>query len=182
MDQVVVHLSLNHASLPRVHVFLRDLQTGLAVSRIAAGDLNMGTKGFEKDSSKRYLNSSDKRSSTGVTALDTTTKSGRFGFFNPLKSKTGSHAVSEHKDPHSSQTHLQLQPDMGTEMSTFVSGGDGNSTSSAGQSKADDKEGLGNACDSYEVAAGLGNETTRVPAGRIKMEQTVEIFEDERKR
>ncbi|KAF2747897.1 hypothetical protein M011DRAFT_43160 [Sporormia fimetaria CBS 119925] len=38
MDQVVVHFSLNHATLPRINYFLRNLGSGLAVARIRGND------------------------------------------------------------------------------------------------------------------------------------------------
>ncbi|KAH8711967.1 hypothetical protein GQ44DRAFT_714188 [Phaeosphaeriaceae sp. PMI808] len=45
LDQVVVHLSINHATLPRVHIFLSNLQTGLLVTRLTTSAVNTNSKG-----------------------------------------------------------------------------------------------------------------------------------------
>ncbi|KAF2185563.1 hypothetical protein K469DRAFT_632088, partial [Zopfia rhizophila CBS 207.26] len=49
LDQVVVHLSINHATLPRVHGFLSNLQTGLLVTRLTATEVpNTNSKGSKR--------------------------------------------------------------------------------------------------------------------------------------
>jgi hypothetical protein len=48
LDQVIVHLSINHATLPRVHVFLSNLQTGLLVTRLATNAVNRNSKGSKR--------------------------------------------------------------------------------------------------------------------------------------
>ncbi|KAF2747795.1 hypothetical protein M011DRAFT_458211 [Sporormia fimetaria CBS 119925] len=59
MEQVVVHLSLNHATLPRINSFLRTLHTGAAASTIRAGTSH--TRGYGQVS--RPINISEPRKS-----------------------------------------------------------------------------------------------------------------------
>lgn len=90
LDQAVVHLSLNHASLPQIHIF-RNLQSGLAVSRITAAENSvLGT------ATKPTYVLSDSKSS--ITVTESATRSGRFSRLNPLRSKTGGDPVSQMKD------------------------------------------------------------------------------------
>ncbi|KAF2750889.1 hypothetical protein M011DRAFT_464696 [Sporormia fimetaria CBS 119925] len=157
MDQVVVHLSLNHASLPRVHTFLRNLQTGMAVSRVTGGGGDMSKVGTAQPSgSRRPLQ------------VVETGRSGRSGFFNALRSQPA-HSVSENQDAHSSETHLRLEPEHGTEMSTFVTVGDNDSTSSNSNTRWDEKGVVENRWDIQ------GPEQARVPPGHIKVLKSVEV-------
>lgn len=64
-------------------------------------------------------------------------------------------------------------------MSTFVTGGDGESTSSAGNLKADDKGRVGNSWE-YQAQGLFCKEGANVPAGHIKMTQTVEQSVEEK--
>lgn len=120
MDQVVAHLSLNHASLPRVHLFLRNLQTGMGASIITTND---PTGMLSNSYSQRLSNTK---------ALDVRTTQ-RPGFSNMFRSTSGREPVSMNNDGHCSEDELRLKPAYVTEMTTFVTGGDGDSTSSTAQ-------------------------------------------------
>lgn len=108
MDQVVVHLSLAQGALPRIHFFLGSLQTGMAISQITHTTTNHETS--RATETKRPINDM---------------------FRNAFYSSPGRRSVNLNSDAHGSKTHLRLQPEQGTEMSAFVSGGDNISTASS---------------------------------------------------
>lgn len=167
MDQVIIHLSLNHATLPRVHHFLGSLQTGLLVPRLIAGD---NVKLSSYGSGLKY--------GSGKTedGIQSGSKTGRSGFFRSMKQNGPRQSVSMHAEAHDSKTQLRLQPDHGNEMSTFVTAGDTESTSSAGNMKENDKGGVFESwagVNEIEVISSIPPQTTQ----GIMMQQTVEIRE-----
>lgn len=98
MDQLMVHLSLNHATLPRLNNFFSSLQTGLLNARLTAGG-DVMTASYSR---RRY--------GTGKS-------NSRSGLFGNMKLTRGS--VSMHVDPHGSKTQLRLHPHA-NEISAFV--------------------------------------------------------------
>jgi len=141
IDQVVVHLSINQATLPRVHVFLGNLQTGLLTTRITAKDRPKGTKGsrgpysgnssglhsFKKAiSSKNAASSSKPHSNSMLSGLFSSKRSSGYN------RKPGS--ISENP--------LNLHPENGIELSTSIyAGGDRPSTNgSDGNGKGHGRE------------------------------------------
>lgn len=167
MDQVILHLSLNHATLPRIHVFLSGLQTGLLVPRLTLAD-NVDVYTSPGTNIRRTAQVSQDDMQSG-------SRQPRSGFFSAFKPNTARHSVSLNDDAHGSKTQLKLHPEQGTEMSTFVTVGDGDSTSSAGNPKYDDNRRIDDAWrdhsvdGTYDTPPGLQNQTG------IKMTHTVEV-------
>lgn len=156
VDQIVVHVSLSHAALPRAYVFLESLQTGLLATRLTVGG-NLSSNQYNTK-----LKSNDECQSQ-ILNSSKATRPGIFSF----RSKTNRNSLGMMEDAHSSRTQLRLQPEHGTELSTFITAGDGDSTSSAGQSKGDVK---GQSHMGWE-----SNADSTVPKMLIKVEQTVDV-------
>lgn len=165
MDQAVVHVSLNHATLPRVHAFLANLQTGLLASRLTKdNNVTIGSYG----TGLNYGSAKTMNETQG-------SKVGKSGFFRSMRQNGPRQSVSMHVDAHDSETQLRLQPDHGNELSTFVTVGDAESTSSAGNTKVDDKSAT---FESWAVAND-GDTISALPhqSQGITMHRTVEIRE-----
>lgn len=172
-DQCIVHLSLNHATLPRIHVFLRNLQTGLLVTRITTGNVNSHSK-----SSKPKSGEENDDSIPLSTTSHGSHQKGKHGFKNPFRSKGSRHSVSLCRDAHSSKTELRLQPDQGNELSTFVSTGADNDSTSSGQDGRGRRKSKGR----QDGAWGLYSHGDEIFEGengpqhpRIKVQKTLEI-------
>lgn len=132
MDLVVMHLSLNHATLPRVHVFLSNLQTGLLVTRLTTSAVNSNSKG-----SKR---SPDADESLPLSGTDEREHSSRWKWRSGPKSNGSrsrgrvlkllrSNHSDNNKEGSISESPLRLQPEHGIELSTQIYA-DGDSTAS----------------------------------------------------
>ncbi|KAF2744452.1 hypothetical protein M011DRAFT_173855 [Sporormia fimetaria CBS 119925] len=105
LDQILVHLSLNHATLPRINVLLKNMQSGLAAPTVTTDiTATHGTRGYGPGYGRNGCSGH----------LNDSRKSGR----NRLRSISAS----------SSQEHLHIAH--GTEMSTMVIAGNVESTSS----------------------------------------------------
>lgn len=163
MDQVVVHLSLNHATLPRIHVFLSNMQTGLLIPRLTIADnVDLTTHCSNLRTTSKNIQKEIHSGSKAVCPA----------FFNPFRSNTGRPSVSVNEDAHGSKTQLRLQPEHGNEMSTFVTGGDNESTSSTETPKRNNKARTNDEWRDTNVET-YGVQDT--PQNHIKVQQTVEI-------
>ncbi|KAF2742082.1 hypothetical protein M011DRAFT_490828 [Sporormia fimetaria CBS 119925] len=105
MDQLVVHVSLNHATLPRINAFLRNLQTGATVSRLQA---HSGKAARTYGQSSRPMNSS-----------------------NHDAKRSGFPRVTSYRNNSATSSEEHLQLDHGNEMLTMVVANEAVSTSSA---------------------------------------------------
>lgn len=110
MDQLMVHLSLNHATLPRLNNFFGSLQTGLLNARLTAGgDVTTASYG----AGRRYRTGTSEYSNSKIA---------RSGFFH--RTTTGQ-SVGILPDAHGSETHLCFEGRPNENgISTFVTVGD----------------------------------------------------------
>ncbi|KAF2257797.1 hypothetical protein CC78DRAFT_549644 [Lojkania enalia] len=131
-DQVAVHLSINHATLPRVHVFLGNLQTGLLVTRITTSAVNTGSKGSkpsrDADETLVLSGTDDKERSSRWKWRFTT--SGSRSTSRMMKLILKSDRSDTNEEASLSESPLRLQPEQGIELSTTIYA-DGDSTASA---------------------------------------------------
>jgi hypothetical protein len=154
-------------------MFLRNLQTGLAVSRVAASTTaHVGSQGYQ---SKQVMSGSERevKQESNTSSAIQRRKTGKSGFFDALRSTSSKHEVSLNVDAHSSETHLRHPQEHGTELSTFVSGGDGDSTSSTDIMKSDNRSRTHDPWGVDGIRKQRGG--IAIPAGKIKVEKTVEI-------
>lgn len=132
MDQIVVHLSINHATLPRIQIFLANLQTAtiglqMPVDRISS---TMGSKTPKSKSTQ------DDDEHPTITSRDRSKSKGRWRYKSWHAIKDTISTKSTTKAPSISEHPLRLQPEQGIELSTTVYTGDGESTRSNGQQQS----------------------------------------------
>lgn len=136
LDQVIVHLSINHATLPRVHVFLSNLQTGLLVTQLTtAAPTATRSKG-----SKRSGDAGDADDAVPLSGTGTRDRSARWKPHGSLSRRKvlrmlnldRSGGGDAAKEGSISESPLRLQPEQGIELSTTIYADCGGSTGSAG--------------------------------------------------
>lgn len=148
LDQVVVHLSINQATLPRIHVFLSNLQTGLLVTQLTAGPANpRKSKSKHSDPNDPNDPNDDSLQLSGTSEQERSTSRWRWsskpeGSLSRRKSKMLKMLQFDRSDNDKegsiSESPLRLQPEQGIEMSTTIYA-DGRSTNSA-SGKHEDRE------------------------------------------
>ncbi|PVH99995.1 hypothetical protein DM02DRAFT_655868 [Periconia macrospinosa] len=109
LDQVVVHLSINHTTLPRIHVFFSNLQTGLLVTQVTARGENSRSKG-SKQTDEQERSSGWKWSNKSRGSLSKSKMIKMLRIDRSERRKEGS--ISE--------SPLRLQPEQGIELSTTI--------------------------------------------------------------
>jgi hypothetical protein len=126
MDQIVVHLSINHATLPRIHTFLAHLQTGLL-------DMHVPPSQNNTQISKSRTNPTGHGDNDHLDSPTPTRSGGRerrrpkHTTWNAIRSTL---STKSSKASSISEYPLRLQPEHGIELSTTVYTGDGESTRS----------------------------------------------------
>ena len=130
MDQIVIHLSVNHATLPRIQIFLSNLQSGFLTMTIPVNDSTFNSKYSESHpTADNGDNSSPKTSRTGQRKSN-----GRERRWSKMKNWSPLHTLvnktTSSKAPSISEHPLRLLPEQGIELSTTVYTGDNESTRS----------------------------------------------------
>ncbi|KAF2107072.1 hypothetical protein BDV96DRAFT_606870 [Lophiotrema nucula] len=144
LDLIVMHLSINHATLPRVHVFLSNLQTGLLVTRLTTNAISTNSKGSKRSpdaddscetAADGRANSSRwkrwKRSRSGSYERPAPARSRSSRVLNLLKSIDRSNDTQ--KEGSISESPLRLQPEHGIELSTQIYADADSTASGAGK-------------------------------------------------
>jgi hypothetical protein len=102
MDQIVIHLSINHATLPRIQIFLSNLQTGLLDMHVPV----------------TYRRSRDlQQPDRAKPRQDHKLRSG-YGYWSSWRTRLSS--MTSSKAPSISEHPLRLQPELGIELQTTV--------------------------------------------------------------
>jgi hypothetical protein len=126
MDQLVIHLSINHATLPRIHIFLSHLQTGLLDMHVPPSQNNT-LHSRSKTNPAVYDNDDHLHSPTVTRTGGRERRRSRYTAWNAIRSTLSSGST---KASSISEYPLRLQPEQGIELSTTIYTGDGESTRS----------------------------------------------------
>jgi hypothetical protein len=166
VDQLVVHLSINQATVPRVHVFLGSLQTGLLMTRITANQTSHSKRSGNNGNGFSNSNSSTFKKAIWSSSNSSKLRSSLANIFTPKRSNTQQKASSISENP------LNLHPDQGIELSTSIYAGDQESRASSDRKALVREDWAGNS-DLGVSAVAIYSDQRR--ADHIGIHKTVEV-------